>query len=103
MTRINLKEKIERARAEAKEIERKRPPEPTLKVKGFWQKKTGDNDTHSSFVARVTGIGYDQERDRQTLTLNFDEVYSEIQETGKNRGLRRLRIACLFHSWIPTR
>jgi len=80
---MNLKEKIERARAEAKEIERKRPPEPTLKVKGFWQKKTGDNDTHSSFVARVTGIGYDQERDRQTLTLNFDEVYSEIQWTGK--------------------
>src|SRR5260221_11537861 len=23
--------------------------------------------------------------------------------TGKNRGLRRLRIACLFHSRIPTR
>ena len=80
---MNLKEKIERARAEAKEIERKRPPEPTLKVKGFWQKKSGEGDTHSSFVARVTGIGYDQERDRQTLTLNFDEVYSEIQWTGK--------------------
>ena len=65
---MNLKEKIERARAEAKEREAKRPPEPTLKVKGFWQKKTGDNDTHSSFVAKVTGIGYDQERDRETLT-----------------------------------
>jgi hypothetical protein len=24
-------------------------------------------------------------------------------ETGKNRGLRRLRIACLLHPWIPTR
>ena len=24
-------------------------------------------------------------------------------ETGKNRAVRRLRIACLFHSWIPTR
>ena len=22
------------------------------------------------------------------------------QETGKNRGLRRLRIACLLHSWV---
>jgi hypothetical protein len=64
MTRINLKEKIERARAQAKEIERKRPPEPTLKVKGFWQKKSGDNDNHSSFVAKVTGIGYDPERSR---------------------------------------
>jgi hypothetical protein len=41
---MNLKEKIERARAEAKETELKRPSEPTLKVKGFWQKKTGDND-----------------------------------------------------------
>jgi hypothetical protein len=80
---MKLKEKIERARAEAKEREAKRPPEPTLKVKGFWQKKTGDNETHSSFVAKVTGIGYDPERDRETLTLNFDEVYSEIQWTGK--------------------
>jgi transposase len=25
------------------------------------------------------------------------------KETGKNRGLHRPRIACLFHSWIPTR
>ena len=41
--------------------------------------KTGDSETRSSFVAKVTGIGYDQERDRETLTLNFDEVYSEIQ------------------------
>ena len=24
-------------------------------------------------------------------------------ETGKNRGLRRLRIACFVHSWVPTR
>jgi len=80
---MNLKEKIERARAEAKEIERKRPPEPTFKVKGFWQKKSGDNDNHSSFVGKVTGIGYDPERDRETLTLNFDEIYSEIQWTGK--------------------
>ena len=80
---MNLKEKIERARAEAKEIERKRPPEPTLKVKGFWQKKSGGNDNHSSFVAKVTGIGYDPDRDRDTLTLNFDDVYSEIQWTGK--------------------
>jgi hypothetical protein len=44
---MNLKEKIERARAEAKERGLQRPLEPTLKVKGFWQKKTGDNDTHS--------------------------------------------------------
>ena len=80
---MNLKEKIVRARAEAKEREAKRPPEPTLKLKGFWQKKTGDNETHGSFVAKVTGIGYDPERDRETLTLNFDEVYSEIQWTGK--------------------
>jgi hypothetical protein len=65
---MNLKEKIERAHAEVKERELKRPPEPTLKVKGFWQKKTGDTDTHSSFVAKVTGIGYDPERDRETLT-----------------------------------
>jgi hypothetical protein len=78
---MNLKEKIERARAEAKEIERKRPPEPTLKVKGFWQKKSGDNDNHSSFVGKVIGIGYDPGRDRDTLTLNFDEVHSEIQWT----------------------
>ena len=80
---MNLKEKIERARAEAKEIERKRPPEPTFKLKGFWQKKSGDKDNHSSFVGRVTGIGYDPDRDRETLTLNFDGVYSEIQWTGK--------------------
>jgi hypothetical protein len=25
------------------------------------------------------------------------------KETGKNRGLRCLRIACLLHSWVPTR
>ena len=25
------------------------------------------------------------------------------EETGKNRGLRRLRIACLLHCWIPMR
>src|ERR1700746_1487630 len=80
---MNLKEKIERARAEAKEREAKRPPEPTLKVKGFWQKKSGDSDNHSSFVAKVTGIGYVPERDRETLTLNFDEVHSEIQWTTK--------------------
>ena len=80
---MNLKEKIERARAEATEIELKRPPEPTFKVKGFWQKKSGEHDNHSSFVAKVTGIGYDQDRDRETLTFNFDEVYSEIQWTGK--------------------
>src|SRR6516162_9320802 len=80
---MNLKEKIERARAEVKERERKRPPEPTFKLKGFWQKKSGDNDNHGSFVAKVTGIGYDPERDRETLTLNFDGVYSEIQWTGK--------------------
>jgi hypothetical protein len=80
---MNLKDKIEKARAEAKEIERKRPPEPTLKVKGFWQKKSGEGDTHSSFVAKVTGIGYDAERDRETLTLDFADLYSEIQWTGK--------------------
>ena len=83
MTRINLKEKIERARAQAKEIERKRPPEPTLKVKGFWQKKNGDREAHSSFVAKVTGIGYDQENDRETLNLDFKDLYSEIEWTSK--------------------
>jgi hypothetical protein len=61
-----------------------------LKVKGFWQKKSGDNDNHSSFVAKVTGIGYDPERDRETLTLNFDEVYSEIEWTGK-KGFKSRR------------
>ena len=80
---MNLKEKIERARVEAKEREAKRPPEPTLKVKGFWQKKSGDRETHSSFVARVTGIGYDQENDRETLNLDFKDLYSEIEWTSK--------------------
>ena len=26
-----------------------------------------------------------------------------VMGTGKNRGLRRLRIACFVHSWVPTR
>ena len=80
---MNLKEKIEKAHAEAKEREIKRPPEPTLKLKGFWQKKTEDRETHSSFVARVIGIGYDQENDRKTLNLEFEDVYSEIEWTSK--------------------
>jgi hypothetical protein len=54
-----------------------------LQVKGFWQKKSGEGDTHRSFDAKVTGIGYDAERDRETLTLDFADLYSEIQWTGK--------------------
>ena len=80
---MNLKEKIEKARAEAKEEKAQRPAEPTLKIKGFWQKKSGDKETHSSFVARVTGIGYDSENDRETLNLEFKDLYSEIEWTSK--------------------
>ena len=84
---MNLKEKIERARAEAKEEKAQRPAEPTLKVKGFWQKKNGDKETHSSFVARITGIGYDQHNDRETLELEFKHLYSEIEWTSKKGSM----------------
>jgi hypothetical protein len=30
-------------------------------------------------------------------------LFQTACETGKNRGLRRLRIACFVHSWVPTR
>ena len=31
----------------------------------------------------VTGIGYDQENDRETLNLEFKDLYSEIEWTSK--------------------
>src|ERR1700732_280623 len=31
------------------------------------------------------------------------EIQKPQKETGKKRGLRRLRIACLLDSWVPTR
>ena len=34
---------------------------------------------------------------------DFKRYIAGLQRPGKTRGLRRLRIACLFHSWIPTR
>jgi hypothetical protein len=81
---IALKDKIARACAEAaadetNEAKKERPPEPTLKLKGFWEKKrVGEEVGIASWVARVTGLGIDLEGERMTLVLSFEDLYSEI-------------------------
>ena len=78
---INLKEQIAKARAETPKKEGPtKPAEPTFKLKGVWQKKDDSHQT-LSFVGRVTGIGYDQTNDRETLELDFKEIYSEVEFT----------------------
>jgi len=67
---------------ERKESKPARPPDPTLKLKRLYQKKDETHET-LSFVSRVTGLGYDQETERMTLTTSFDEIYSEMQWTNK--------------------
>jgi hypothetical protein len=69
---IALKDKIARARAEAavdeaNEAKKERPPERTLKLRGFWEKKrAGEEFVTASWVARVTGLGVDPEGERMS-------------------------------------
>src|SRR6266404_5503517 len=39
--------------------------------------------------------------ERFLYEYDFGDLWQHQIETRKNRGLRRLRIACLLHSWIP--
>jgi hypothetical protein len=62
---------------------------------------TGINRQHPGFEELSTGARRGIEPGDLHESVRAQRAMSH--ETGKNRGLRRLRIACFVHSWVPTR
>ena len=75
-------------------------------------------DNYHLVAPDYPGYGHSDWPDPKGFDYTFDHIasvmddftqalglshYTLYMESGKNRGLRRLGIACFVHSWVPTR
>ena len=96
------------ARISDSDIDRKRSSSPPTRSSLFTLKRRTNGPSRCLKSAQAARIVAQREELSRLGPFEPDNPNTFVSsplvgETGKNRGLRRLRIACFLHSWVPTR